>query len=245
MIFTFFSCLVFSQIGKFNIEKLFYFENNQYKEIYKKDFGLEGKEYENNILITFVAYKDDKTYNCRLLKGALVNDDVAECFSNYNSVFKKSLSENLQNEDGYSEKLYDILSKSLNKVTETYETKIDATEYETPKYSKIVTKYSYKGNDNTSDLNSSIENFYKVTGTNISFVIANNNQVYQPNWFLFSSLSVFALAGMFLGTFSIVKQKKDKKFLKREIENGNGKMYFEGEFPYEKYFKNDEIIEEK
>lgn len=203
---------------------------------YEKAFDdKEYKYYESNVLVTFVTYEDKKTYDYFCINGDLLDIYTDTAFGDFDSTFGKSLVRNIP-EDNYIDNLYTYLANSLNEVTATLSETTSADLQ--AKNSNIVNKTSYNFQNGKAELESAMDNFYNKKGYNITFVVTDNYEAYKINWVLFGALIVFGGICTFLA-FALLKTKKqDVKYVENAINQGKAKELYEGEDPFEEYYKN-------
>lgn len=245
------SIITLCQKGKYNERVL----ESRSLELYDEIYDSSDFDYENNILVVFIAYDDNKQYDYISVVGDKVYFIVEKQFnylkSNHygdsyefydDSTFTHSLDSDLSR--GYQQKdIYLSLSNALQSSTKNiksefvYEYFYGDVNFTTPTNSSI---YNYTENNldaNKSKLLSSINSFYKATGVNVSFVIEDNNDFYPIKWGQFIILN--SIAGLFigLGFLSIRKRKKLNNVIESAIQNGEAEKYFEGEDTFEEYSK--------
>ncbi len=234
--------------GKYNQEKLEDYGLEKYAEIYNED----SEYYEKNVLVTFVCYEDNSTYDYVCINGDKVNSYVDDAFGGDKSHFGHALIQNVRNAN-YQENIYTYLSQSLNEVLKeklSYSPEVISflgIDTNNVKNSQIINFTPYKITNGYNQLKESMNNFYNETKFNISFVIDTNDHVYSIDWKLFTLLSVGALFSVTIGIILIFKKRRMIQFIEQEIANGNGKQYFEGEYTYEEYESGtfEESIENK
>ena len=132
------------------------------------------------------------------------------------------------------------LSISLNLVNEDVGNHVQysSNNYGKPNNSAIINHSNVDLTDGKSDLESSINEFYKLTGDNITFVIDDNLNFYSIEWVPVIALFVMSAIMMALGVVTIITKKKDIKHIENAIKNGIASDYYEGEDPFEVYFKD-------
>lgn len=239
IIFILLSVFVISCEGKYDDDRLESKSFELYSEVYDKN----SSDYERNILITFVTYEDNHQFDYFCIIGDWIDSSVDWEFGDNNSTFGKTLINNVPSEYSPND-ICKYLSISLNTVNEDVgnHTQYSSNNFGKPNNSSILNKTSLDLTNGKSDLESSIDEFYKLTGDNITFVIDDNMNFYSVQWGIVIILIGLSAIMMVLGVVSIINKKKDIKHIENAIKNGEASKYYEGEDPFEEYYKNHPLI---
>ncbi|MCQ2087225.1 MAG: hypothetical protein MJZ37_04035 [Bacilli bacterium] len=211
----------------------------QYSEIYDED----SPKYEKNLLVTIIAYEDNKQYDYITIVGDDIDTTTDNFFGNENTEFGKSILNHIPGENYYSD-LYKHLAESLEAVN--YELSTNPV-YGGSHGSGIPTDIHIENISGFGEINGKNElliacnEFYALRGYNISFLISNNEKAYGIEWVPVVIVSISTLAMIGFATYSIIAKKKDIKTIENEIKNGNAVKYYEGEDPFEQYYKDHPI----
>lgn len=208
---------------------------NRYSEIYDSN----DKSYEYNVLIEIVAYDNLKEVDYMPIVGDNIDKSIDEIFGNQNSLFGGSLANELKNKENKVETLYEMLTKALSDTNSTLSLKY----YEENTYSSdIINRTTYDSGSDL-ELKEKMQEFYNITGYNISFDISTYDQAYPTRYY---GLVFMSLIGSALIIYSIVYMVLAIKAVKRineEDKNGNLKEYYEGDISYEEQIKRHPLDE--
>ena len=206
-------------------DKLEEYSLKEYNNIYNSN--------ENNILIEIVAYDNLKELDYLPIVGDNVDKKVDNMFGNQKSYFGSIFYNNLNNYDEKVSNLYEILSISLSNVNGELKEKY-ITDNESN--SKIYNHTSFNLGDDKKLLDE-MEEFYLITGYNISIDIINYNMVYTKNVFIFIVFITISIIILIISIFSLIKHIKAVKFINEEEKKGNLDKYFEGEIKFDEFLK--------
>ena len=228
--------------GKYSKSDLQDYGLNQYEEIYDKS---NYSTYEYNLLITFVTYDDNQRFDYVCINGDNLDVITDSSFGSDKSTFGKALLSSIPKE-GYADNLYSYLATSLTAVISEGESLGSTNLFFTPKTgsptnSKIINKTSHNFSNGESELKTAINEFYNQRGYNISFLIENNEKVYSVDWWLFGSFVGASALLIYYGIYSIIKTNFAIKVVEKAIQKGKANKYFEGEDPFDVYFKENPL----
>ncbi len=196
----------------------------RYEEVYES-----GKNYESNILIEIIAYDNLTEIDYMPIVGDDIRLSIDEMFGNQKSYFGGIFATNLEKTNEKVSNLYSILAVSLAETNKNINNKYYTNN---TKASKIINNTDFNLGSST-ELQTAMDNFYDLTGYNISIDVNNYGSVYKPNktimWVLIGVAGFFII----IGVLAIVKASKAVKFINKEDEKGNLKEYYEGEVDYE------------
>ena len=200
---------------------------NRYYEVYTDS----NNEY--NILIEIIAYDNLKEIDYLPIVGDYVNSSIDEMFGNEKTYFGSSFYYNLSKEEYIVSNLYEILAKSVVKTCGQISSSYYA--YNTEN-SKIINNTTFDLGDST-NLELALEQFYAITGYNLSVDINYYDSVYNPNYMMMVILIVISILLLIISILGFIKVSKALKFINNEDKNGDVSKYFEGEVKYEDHLK--------
>lgn len=227
---------VLASSGKYSESKLESFALSKYSEIYDET----SSDYENKILITFVAYEDEQEYDFLSMIGDNVDILTDMTFGDKSTEFGSSLIKNIQLGD-YYDNLYSHLASTMNEVNNVLATNpvYGGSKNSDEAYDiNIINESGFGEISGKTELENECKEFYTLRGYNLSFLIANPKDAYIPDWGLVIGLSSFTALMIAIGIGMIAMKKKDIKEVEQEIKNGNAEKIFEGEDPFAEYYKN-------
>ena len=239
LIFIGLSIFVISSKGNYDEDRLESKSLDLYSDVYNED----SSDYERNVLITFIAYEDNQQFDYMCINGDHLDLMIDWEFGSNNSTFGKALLDSVPSEY----KIDDIckyLSIGLNSVNEDIanHAHYSSNNYGAADNSSIINNLPINSQNGKTNLQSSINEFYKLTGNNITFIIEDNFSFYSIQWGIV--ILLFGLSAIFLvsGVCLIITKKKDINHIEKAIANGEASKYYEGEDPFEVYYKNHPIM---
>ena len=194
-------------------------------------------------MVTIIAYEDNKQYDYITIVGDDIDTTTDNFFGNENTEFGKSVLNHIPSENYYGD-LYKYLADSLKAVNYEFSTNpIYGGNHGVGTADNIhIENISGFGNINGKDeLLIACNEFYTLRGYNISFLISNNEKAYGIEWVPVIIVGITSLFMIGFAKYSIFAKKKDIKTVENEIKNGNAAKYYEGEDPFEEYYKNHPI----
>lgn len=200
---------------------------------YEKTYDESSSYYEKNILVCFVAYKDNDEYVLFNVVGDDIDYEIDRSFGGIGTSFGNAVNDNVPSRNYYGN-LYFSLATSLDKVNENLYTKYESSN---PKAYKVINKTKYGTINGISSLNDAQEIFYQKTGYNVSFLIVEPGQVSSINYFALVVIIVIGGIIIAAGVLNMFKIKKAVLNFSAEFNKGNQAKYFEGEDTYENYMK--------
>lgn len=215
--------------GKYDNEKLEDYALNQYSEVYDR----KDSNYEKNILVTLVTYKNNKEYDYISIVGDYVNYAVDNCFGNQQTYFGYEVLTNIT--ERYYENLYSNLSTCLTNILDKVGTNyVSGNTSE----SKIINKTNFGPINGENDLIAAEQAFFNKTGYRVSFLITDNKQVYKVDIEACVFTSLFSLGMFGIVIYGLKSRLKAVNEVEKAIKNHEAKKYFEGEDDFETYFKD-------
>lgn len=225
------SLIMCTNVGKFDEQKLEEYTLEQYGEIYKG----AGSYYEENILVTIVAYEDNKQFDYISIVGDNVNPVIDGWFGNDKTLFGHALLTTVPYENYYGN-LYSYLATSVTALHGEW--KFNKTVIGNTEECHIVNKTTFGDIAGETELKAAEHQFYNETGIHISFLVADAKEVYKLDLMSVGIMSIITVVLLGVGTFTMVKQLKANKEINQAIKDGNAAKYFEGEDDFETHTKN-------
>lgn len=124
---------------------------------YEKTYDESSSYYEKNILVCFVAYKDNDEYVLFNVVGDDIDYEIDRSFGGIGTSFGNAVNDNVPSRNYYGN-LYFSLATSLDKVNENLYTKYESSN---PKAYKVINKTKYGTINGISSLNDAQEIFYQ------------------------------------------------------------------------------------
>ena len=206
------------------------FAIERYYDIYDDS----SKNFEDNLLVTIVAYEDKTQYDYITIVGDNVNYKIDRLFGNQYSEFGELVFENVKYDD-YYDSLYLTLSSCLNELNSTLDKKYCLNN---ELNSKIVNTTTFGEIQGENELKQSCKDFYDITGYQISFIVCDSRIAYQFEWVPFILVTIFMGVFIAVSIVLLIKNLDAVKQIGEAEKNGTAKEYFEGEDDYDTHIKN-------
>mgnify|MGYP003293385859 CR=1 FL=1 len=229
LVFLLLPIILFTSAGKYDGDRLEEYSLNKYAEVYNPK---NSQSYEYNILVTIVAYETNDQFDYISIVGDNLVTAVDYAFGNKNTLFGEELLKDIPYENYYSN-LYTYIAKAVDYVVDLMPSNCYSNNNET---SKIVNETTFGPIDGEASLIAAEQKFYDKTGYHISFLIANNKEVYKLE--ILPIIIMYAVSVGLLGfaIFGFISGTKALKAVETSIKEGNPSKYFEGEDDFDTYF---------
>lgn len=201
---------------------------DRYSDVYTHD-----KSYECNLLIEIVAYENLKEIDYLPIVGDNVVITIDEMFGNQYTYFGGAFKEELDKTEDKVLNLYSILATSLGKTNDSITQKY----YTGNTYASQILNRTTNDLGDTTALEAEIEEFYTLTGYNITIDISTYKSVYHISYPLTIGLFLAGIGIITFGMVMIIKTLRAVKKINEEDKKGNLKEYYEGEVSYEEHIK--------
>jgi len=237
-----FAAIIVSQVntkGEYSDSKLETFAYNKYGQIYHEGTS----DYEKKILVTFIAYEDNAQYDYLSMIGDDIDASTDAVFDKDHNTFGISLTNHVPAENYYSN-LYSYLADALEIINDEFETNPiygGNHGFGTASDINIINESEFGEISGEAELEAQCVRFYTLRGYNISFLVSNTNKAYGTDWSIVIGLGVFGLILVAFGIRGFIQKRKDIKEVEEEIKKGNAEKLYEGEDPFEEYYKDHPI----
>ena len=201
----------------------------KYEEVYKSS----SKDYEKNLLINIITYEDGKQFDYITIVGDDVDLSIDLLFGNENTFFGSLVLANVLLDNNFNN-LYYELSQAIDALSDT----LSKQYVNIQKNIQIKNTSSFVFSSGDTELCSSLDRFYEITGYNLSVYVSNNTDAYKTNLNDVIPGLIFCLIFLGFAVFILVKLAKAIKTINQSEKDGTIKKYYEGEDTYEEYLGN-------
>lgn len=204
---------------------------------YSKVYNSFYPSYEYNILVTIVAYENNSEYDYISIVGDEIDEEIDLQFGNTETTFGNLIYQNVSY-DNYYETLYQNVARAIDAYCNTLS---NTNKYysENECNPRIVNYTDFGEIKGEEELVKEQKLFFDKTGYNLSIVVTSNKIAYKLSPVLIWFIIAICVLLVSFAAFNIYKSVKALITINKAEKQGNQKIYFEGEYEYEKYFPNE------